>query len=57
MNGHWRIPQKENPDFIAHMEYILDIHKKPYDAEPPVILMDEKPYQILGTSGAAPDAS
>lgn len=37
MNGHWRIPQKENPDFIAHMEDILDIHKKPYDAEPPVI--------------------
>lgn len=37
MNEHWRIPQKENPNFIAHMEDMLDVQEKPYDTEPPVI--------------------
>ena len=34
MNEHWRIPQKENPNFIAHMEDMLDVQEKPYDAKP-----------------------
>lgn len=48
MNEYWCIPQKENPDFIARMEDILEVYEKPYDPEIPVICMDEKPYQMLG---------
>lgn len=47
MNEYWCIPPKENEDFIAHMEDILDVYEKPYDPEIPVICMDEKPYQML----------
>ncbi len=47
MNEYWCIPPKENADFIAHMEDILDVYEKPYDPEMPVICMDEKPYQML----------
>lgn len=48
MNEYWCIPPKENADFIAHMEDILDVYERPYDPEMPVICMDEKPYQMLG---------
>ena len=30
------------------MEDVLDIYQQPYDADYPVICMDEKPYQLLG---------
>ena len=30
------------------MEDILDLYQLPYDADYPLICMDEKPYQLLG---------
>lgn len=30
------------------MEDILDIYERPYNAQIPVVCMDEKPYQLLG---------
>ena len=42
------IPPEQNAAFVACMEDILDIYKKPYDVDFPVICMDEKPYQLLG---------
>ncbi len=30
------------------MEDVLDVYCQPYDADCPVICMDEKPYQLLG---------
>lgn len=47
MNEYWCIPPKENADFVAHMEDVLDLYEMPYDPELPVICMDEKPYQML----------
>lgn len=47
MNEYWCIPPKENADFIAHMEDILDVYEMPYNPEIPVVCMDEKPYQML----------
>ncbi len=47
MNEYWRIPPKENVDFIAHMEDILDVYKMPYNPQITVVCMDEKPYQML----------
>jgi hypothetical protein len=30
------------------MEAILDVYKRPYDEQHPVICLDEKPYQLIG---------
>lgn len=48
MNNYWCIPKKDDPDFIACMEDVLDVYELPYNEEHPVICMDEKPYQLLG---------
>lgn len=48
MNEYWCIPPKEDADFVAHMEDILDLYQQPYDPQFPLWCMDEKPYQILG---------
>jgi len=43
----WCIPPKQNADFVANMEDILDVYTLPYNKECPVICIDEKPYQLL----------
>lgn len=35
------------------MEDVLDVYQQPYDADYPVICMDEKPYQLLGETRQA----
>lgn len=50
LNSYWCIPPKEDADFVAHMEDILDVYQMPYDPSYPVWCMDEKPYQILDHS-------
>ncbi len=40
-------PPKENAEFVARMENILDIYELPYNPAVPVVCMDEKPYQLL----------
>jgi hypothetical protein len=42
------IPPEQNSDFVANMERVLDIYKKPYDAAFPVVCMDESPKQLIG---------
>lgn len=41
-------PQKDDAEFIACMEDVLDVYELPYNPERPVVCMDEKPYQLLG---------
>jgi hypothetical protein len=41
------IPPGQNSDFVANMERVLDIYKKPYDAAFPVVCMDESPKQLI----------
>jgi len=43
----WCIPPLQDADFVAKMEDILEVYKEPYNAEIPVICLDEKPYQLL----------
>lgn len=50
LNDYWCIPPKEDGDFVACMEDILDVYQRPYDEAFPLWCMDEKPYQILGES-------
>ena len=47
MNDYWCIPSKEDADFVACMEDVLDVYELPYDPMYPVVCMDEKPYQLL----------
>lgn len=48
MNDYWCIPSKEDADFAACMEDVLDVYELPYNPMRPVVCMDEKPYQLLG---------
>lgn len=41
------IPPEQNGDFVAAMEQVLDIYKRPYDAKAPVVCMDETPRQLI----------
>jgi len=41
------IPPGQNSDFVANMERVLDIYKKPYDEAFPVVCMDESPKQLI----------
>ena len=50
LSEYWCIPPKEDGEFVAHMEDILDIYQQPYDPKRPLWCMDEKPYQLLGES-------
>ncbi len=43
----WCIPPKQNAEFVAHMEDILEVYSRPYDEKRPVVCMDEKPFQLL----------
>ena len=43
----WVIPPEKNSAFVANMEKVLDVYKKPYSAEFPVICMDESPKQLI----------
>jgi hypothetical protein len=44
---YWVIPPKANAEFAAHMEDVLDVYSRPYDALVPVLCMDEQPVQLV----------
>lgn len=43
----WIIPPEKSSDFVANMERVLDVYKRPYDKDYPVICMDESPKQLI----------
>jgi transposase len=47
LSKYWCIPKENDADFVAYMEDILGIYQRPYNANVPVICMDEKPVQLL----------
>jgi hypothetical protein len=44
----WVIPPSQNGDFVANMENVLEVYKRPYDDKRPVVCMDESPKQLIG---------
>ena len=42
------IPPEQNGSFVANMEMVLDVYKRPFDARFPVVCMDESPKQLIG---------
>ena len=47
MRQVWTIPPQHNAEFVAAMEDVLGVYARPYDPRRPVIVMDEKPLQLL----------
>lgn len=43
----WVIPPQSSSEFVANMEYVLDVYKRPYDMNYPVVCMDESPKQLI----------
>lgn len=48
LKKQWCIPQKQNPEFVARMEDILQVYQLDYDQDILLICMDEQPVQLLG---------
>jgi len=44
----WVIPPEMNSEFVANMERVLDVYKRPYNPDYPVVCMDESPKQLIG---------
>ena len=42
------IPPQQNGSFVANMERVLDVYKRPFDPREPVVCMDESPKQLIG---------
>ncbi|MEO7802878.1 MAG: IS630 family transposase [Ginsengibacter sp.] len=43
----WVIPPEKNSEFVANMEHVLDVYKRPYSKDYPVVCMDESPKQLI----------
>jgi len=41
------IPPEQNGEFVACMEDVLEVYRRPYDADYPVVCMDEQPIQLF----------
>jgi hypothetical protein len=41
------IPPEQNGEFVARMEHVLDVYKRPRDPSRPVVCMDETPRQLI----------
>ena len=44
----WVIPPDQNSSFVANMEKVLDVYKRPYHPQFPVVCMDESSMQLIG---------
>ena len=55
------IAPEASAEFVANMERVLDVYRRPYDAANPVVCMDETPRQLIGQTrepiAAAPGQS
>jgi hypothetical protein len=43
----WVIPPEENAEFVADMEKVLEVYKRPYNQDYPVVCMDESSKQLI----------
>lgn len=44
---YWVIPPEADAEFTAHMEDVLDVYSRRYNANVPVLCMDEQPVQLV----------
>lgn len=43
----WVIPPEQNADFVCQMEQVLEVYKRAYNPDCPVICLDESPKQLV----------
>jgi hypothetical protein len=43
----WCIPPEQDAAFVAQMEQVLEVYKRPYDPHRPVVCMDEQAKQLI----------
>ncbi len=43
----WIIPPKQSAEFVPNMENVLDVYKRPFSKDYPVVCMDESPKQLI----------
>ena len=48
MSKQWCIPPKANAEFVWKMEDVLEVYKRPYDPQRPVVCLDETSKQLIG---------
>jgi hypothetical protein len=41
------IPPEQSAEFVANMEDVLEVYRRPYNAACPVVCMDEQPTQLI----------
>lgn len=44
----WCIPPESDAEFVCAMENVLEVYKRPYDPDHPVVCFDEKNKQLVG---------
>ena len=47
------IPPEHNAEFVARMEDVLAVYRRPYDPKHPVICLEEQPTQLVGETRRA----
>lgn len=47
-NEGWVIPPHQNARFVWKMEQVLEVYKRPYNPDYPVVGFDESPKQLIG---------
>ena len=53
----WCIPPEQNAEFVCAMENVLEVYHRPYDANRPVVCMDETSKQLVKETRATQPAS
>ena len=54
---YWVIPPKNDAEFVANMEEVIEVYEKEYDQNHPVICMDEQPVQLINETRSPIPAS
>ena len=49
----WCLPPKQSAEFVFHMEKVLEVYRRPYDARHPVVCLDETFKQLIGETREA----
>ena len=47
LSEYWVIPPKQNAAFVAAMENVLDVYKRPHDPARPFVCLDETSKQLV----------
>ena len=53
MNEQWCIPPNGDCEFVAHMEDVLEVYHRPYDAKFPLVCLDETNRQLIAEARKA----